>query len=46
MDTHTATLAAKEAYYPSLGNALRWLTGTATTKDVNSIKTHVKQLTE
>ena len=29
-----------------LGNALRWLTGTATTKDVNSIKEHVHQLME
>ena len=29
-----------------LGNTLRWLTGTATTKDVNSIKQHVNQLTE
>ena len=27
-----------------LGNTLRWLTGTATTKDVNSIKTCVNQL--
>ena len=31
---------------PFLGDALRWLTGTATTKDVNSIKEHVNQLTE
>ena len=29
-----------------LGDALRWLTGTATTKDVNSIKAHVNQVTE
>ena len=29
---------------PFLGEALRWLTGTATTKDVNSIKEHVNQL--
>ena len=29
---------------PFLGDALRWLTGTATTKDVNSIKTRVNQL--
>ena len=29
-----------------LGDALRWLTGTATTKDVNSIKKHVNQLTK
>ena len=27
-----------------LGDALSWLTGTATTKDVNSIKTRIKQL--
>ena len=27
-----------------LGDALRWLTGTATMKDVNSIKTRVNQL--
>ena len=27
-----------------LGNALSWLTGTATTKDVNSMKKRVKQL--
>ena len=31
---------------PFLGDALRWLTGTATTKDVNSIKQCVNQLTE
>ena len=29
---------------PFLGNALSWLTGTATTKDVNSIKTRINQL--
>ena len=29
-----------------LGDALRWLTGTATTKDINSIKEHVNQLIE
>ena len=29
-----------------LGNALRWLTGTATTKDVNNIKECVNQLIE
>ena len=27
-----------------LGDALRWLTGTATTKDINSIKTQTNQL--
>ena len=31
---------------PFLGDALQWLTGTATTKDVNSIKAHVNQLIE
>ena len=31
---------------PFLGDALRWLAGTATTKDVNSIKAHVNQLIE
>ena len=29
---------------PFLGNALSWLTGTATTKDINSIKKRVNQL--
>ena len=29
---------------PFLGGALSWLTGTATTKDVNSIKTRINQL--
>ena len=42
MDTHTAILTV----LPFLCDALRWLTGTATTKDVNNIKTHVNQLTE
>ena len=36
----------KRSLLPFLGEALRWLTGTATTKDVNSIKQHVNQLTE
>ena len=36
----------KRSLLPFLGNSLRWLTGTATKKDVNSIKTHVNQLTE
>ena len=36
----------KRSLLPFLGNALRWLTGTATTKDVNSIKEHVNQLNE
>ena len=29
---------------PFLGDALSWLTGTATTKDVNSIKSRINQL--
>ena len=36
----------KRNLLPFLGNTLRWLTGTATTKDVNSIKECVNQLTE
>ena len=36
----------KRSLLPFLGDALRWLTGTATTKDVSSIKQCVNQLTE
>ena len=36
----------KRSLLPFLGDTLRWLTGTATTKDVNCIKEHVNQLTE
>ena len=36
----------KRNLLPFLGDTLRWLTGTATTKDVNSIKEHVNQLIE
>ena len=36
----------KRSLLPFLGDALRWLTGTATTKYVNSIKQHVNQLIE
>ena len=35
----------KRSLLPFLGDALRWLTGTATTKDVNSIKECLNQLT-
>ena len=35
----------KRGHLPFLGNALSWLTGTATTKDVRSIKNRVNQLT-
>ena len=45
MDTHSNT-HCKRSLLPFLGDALRWLTGTATTKDVNDIKTHVNQLIE
>ena len=36
----------KRNFLPFSCDALRWLTGTATTKDVNSIKECVNQLTE
>ena len=36
----------RRSLLPFLGNALRWLTGTATIKDVNSIKEYVNQLIE
>ena len=36
----------KRSLLPFLGDTLRWLTGTATTKDVNSIKECVNQLIE
>ena len=34
----------KWSLLPFLGHALRWLTGTSTMKDVNSIKTRVNQI--
>ena len=34
----------RKSLVPFLGDALRWLTGTATTKDINSIKTQINQL--
>ena len=34
----------KRSLLPFLGDALKWLTGTATTKNVNSIKTRTNQL--
>ena len=36
----------KRSLLPFLGNALRWLTGTTTPKDVNNIKEHMNRLTE
>ena len=36
----------KRSLLPFLSNALRWLTGTATTKDINNIKQCVNQLIE
>ena len=44
MDSHSHTFASEGAYCLSLGDVLRWLTGTATTKDINSIKTWISQL--
>ena len=37
---------SKRSLLPFLGDALQWLTGIATTKDVSSIKAHVNQLIE
>ena len=34
----------RRSLLPFLGDALRWLTATATTKDINSIKTQMNQL--
>ena len=34
----------KRSLLPFLGTALRWLTGTTTTKDIHSIKTRINQL--
>ena len=34
----------RRSLLPFLGDALRWLTGTATTKDINSIKAWINQL--
>ena len=34
----------RSSLLPFLGDALSWLTGTATTKDINAIKTRIKQL--
>ena len=34
----------KRSLLPFLGDALSWLTGTTTTKDINSIKTQINQL--
>ena len=36
----------RRSLFPFLGDGLRWLTGTATTKDVNNIKQCVNQLLE
>ena len=45
MDTHSNT-HLKRSQLSFLGDALRWLTGTVTPKDVDSIKTYVNQLIE
>ena len=38
------TTRCKRSLLPFLGTALSWLTGTATTKDIHSIKTRINQL--
>ena len=44
-DEHSShNIHLKSSLLPFLGNSLSWLTGTATAKDVNSIKTRVNQL--
>ena len=40
-DTHPLP---QKSLLPFLGDALSWLTGTATTKDIHSIKTRINQL--
>ena len=40
-DTHPC---CKRSLLPFLGDALSWLTGTATTKDIHNIKTRINQL--
>ena len=37
-------ICCRRSLLPFLGDALSWLTGTATTKDINSIKTWINQL--
>ena len=37
-------IRSKWSLLPFLGDALKWLTGTATTKDINTIKTRINQL--
>ena len=47
LDGHmTSNTHCKRSLLPFLCDALQWLTGTATTKDVNGIKAHVNQLIE
>ena len=41
LQSHTC---CRRSLLPFLGDALSWLTGTATTKDINSIKTRINQL--
>ena len=38
-------ICQRRSLLPCLGDALSWLTGTATTKDIHSIKTWINQLT-
>ena len=44
MDNHSNTSTTEGSLLPFLGDALSWLTGTATTKDINSIITQINQL--
>ena len=46
MDIPVIIIVLEWSLLPFLGNTLSWLMGTATTKDVNSIKNRVNQLTE
>ena len=43
MDNHSH-VCHRRSLLPFLGDALRWLMGTATTKDINSIKTQINQI--
>ena len=44
MDNHSYIFRHRWSLLPFLGDALRWPTGTVTTKDINSIKTWINQL--
>ena len=44
MEPQYSSKCMKRSLLPFLGDALSWLTGTATTKDVNTIKSRINQL--